>query len=108
MLLIQPYLSLREPQKLKGTEKAVYNYYMYRTEHHPVDTFMYWLHEKARKRFTENDSVITMDAVHFWDDWVFVDYCHLTRQANRQISYELSQHIVSSGKYRPFQIIETR
>ena len=41
------------------------------------------LHRDLAERETK-DNVIAMSAVHAWTGWVFVDYCHFSKEANRR------------------------
>jgi len=43
-----------------------------------------------------------MYAVHDWEDWVFLDYCHFSESANRKIADEIANFILSNGKDKPF------
>ena len=44
-----------------------------------------------------------MDQVHYWTEWVFTDYCHFTKEANKKIAHEIGKHIISNGKYEVFK-----
>jgi lysophospholipase L1-like esterase len=103
ILLIQPYASLRDTNKLIGTEKAVYNYFTNFSNKDTTNTFIKILHEKTKEDFKFDSKVFSMNAVHHWNGWVFVDYCHFTKEANKRIAREIFESIISNGNYIPFE-----
>jgi hypothetical protein len=44
-----------------------------------------------------------MAGVEKWPGWVFVDYCHFTKEANKRIARELADYIVADGKMEIFK-----
>lgn len=102
LLLIQPHLSMRCPAKLKNTERAVYNYFS--RSGGGINPFMKAVYERIPAEFQTVSQIATMDSLHYSDKWIFVDYCHFSGEANGEIAAEISKHILSEGKYKPFQI----
>lgn len=101
LLLLQPYLSMRDPAKLGDVERACFHYLKVAGSPQPA-AFMGALHREVARRFPPGGSVYSMDGVHRWDGWVFVDYCHFTADANRRIAEEISRYLLQDGSYRPF------
>jgi hypothetical protein len=101
LLLVQPHLSLRDRSKLEGAERAVFNYYVAQS-HGRGDSFSAALFRDLETHRL-SDSVVAMSAVHGWEGWVFVDYCHFTKDANRRIAAGLFDAIMSGGSRRPFE-----
>jgi len=104
LLLIQPHLSLRDPEKLKDIELAVYHYKLSTSP--CIDPFMRAIHEKVLKNYADNKNIVSMDAVHYWDSWVFVDYCHFSEQANRKIASEIAAFILGGGTVNIFKNVQ--
>jgi hypothetical protein len=101
VLLVQPHLRLRNVQRLTEVEQALFNYYTHVSQP-SLDRFMQEIHLRISLEFADTWQVISTAAMHGWQDWVFLDYCHLTDQANQRIAWELTQTISSQGRYRPF------
>lgn len=101
LLLVQPYLSMRDPAKLGEVERACFHYLKVAGSPQPA-AFMGALHREVPLRFPAGGSVYAMDGVHRWDGWVFVDYSHFTADANRRIAEEIARYILNDGVYRPF------
>jgi len=102
LLLIQPHLTLKAPDKFTRIEHALVNYYRSVFPEYP-HSFIKAIYDRVHLDFDANPHIITMDAVHHWDEWIFVDYCHFTREANRKIAQEIGHYIVSEGNYIPFK-----
>ena len=103
LLLVQPHLTLRDPTGLGDVEKALYNYYSH-TKEEAADTFMRVVDERVTVDFEPTSGIFSMSSLHYSSEWIFVDYCHLTSEANKIIAGELSRYILSEGGYRPFQL----
>jgi lysophospholipase L1-like esterase len=101
LLLVQPHVSLREPAAVTGVERAVFNYYMHGSAGRP-DAFMSSVYQRSVGARIESEDVVYMDAVHDWPGWVFVDYCHFSKEANRRIAQALATHILTDGRERAF------
>ncbi|OGV35026.1 MAG: hypothetical protein A2020_10865 [Lentisphaerae bacterium GWF2_45_14] len=101
LLLVQPHLSMRNPEKLKDVELAVYHYRL--STNSMVDPFMPSIHGETIKNYAENKNVVSMNAMHSWDGWIFVDYCHFSEQANKRIAEEIASFILSGGKQDIFK-----
>ena len=101
LLLVQPHLCLRDRSKLSGAERAVFNYYVAQAKGRG-DSFQAALHQSFAEE-PPPENVIAMGAIHAWDGWVFVDYCHFSKEANRRIAAGLRDAIASGGRRRPFE-----
>ena len=103
LLLIQPYLYRRNLSLLETNEKAVSNYYRDRFQ----DSGRHQLFDQIYQHYSMPNSrrpaIVPMNAVHNWKGWVFVDYCHFTKEANRRIAREIGEYITSGGRLKPFQ-----
>jgi hypothetical protein len=98
LLLIQPHMSLRDTTDLAHEEKAVNHYYRALYNDSLVNTFMKLIHQQfAGNQQITGKNIFSMDAVHRWKGWVFVDYCHFTKQANKKIAAEIKRYILSNG-----------
>lgn len=103
LMLLQPETSMRDPGAITNkTEKAVYNYYFSGRVATPLD-FMYQLHKKAAYEFAGSKTIFPMTSLYTSPKWVFVDYCHFSREANEDIADSIAQYILSGGTSRPFQ-----
>ena len=96
LLLIQPHLSMRNPDKLKDVELAIYHYRLSTAPF--VDPFMNVVYKDVREKYSADKHVVPMDAMHGWDNWVFVDYCHFSKEANTKIAGGIADFILSGGK----------
>lgn len=96
LLLVQPHLTLRNPAKLKDIELAIYHYRL--SVSPTTDSFMSAISTGVKTKYPADKHVVSMDAVHNWDDWVFVDYCHFSKEANTKIAGEIAEFILSGGK----------
>lgn len=92
LLLVQPHLSWRNVEQLAGEERALWNYYF--TVSRQRDMFLRELQRRAQALHRKRPAVVGMDGVHDWPGWVFVDYCHFSRDANRRIAAELARAIL--------------
>ena len=103
LLLIQPYMALRDTTKLYDTEKAVYNYFSCNYNNDTTNTYINLVHKRLKSDFKNDKNIFSMDAIHNCDGWILVDYCHFTNDANKKIAEEISKYIISNGTYIPFQ-----
>jgi hypothetical protein len=99
VLLVQPHLSLRDPGLLGDTERALLEYYWHENEGQ-IDAFMREIHRRIEGEFRQNPSVFSLSNLHRDSGWVFLDYCHLTREANLRIATDLARTILAS-EYGP-------
>ena len=67
-----------------------------------VLTYKQYLYGLLSEILPESKNTKTMEAMHQWEGWVFVDYCHFTKGANERVAQEISKFIVSDGTYNPF------
>jgi len=100
LLLIQPFLAFRDTNKLDTIERGVYNYFTINHNLPNKNKFLTTIYKKANNNHKQ---VYTMQDVHSWKEWVFVDYCHFTSVANRKIANEIGKYILSKGEYKPFK-----
>jgi len=99
LLLIQPYLGFRDTSKVDTVEKAVYNYFSVEANNASRNCFLDSVYAAFK---TNHDHIYSMNDVHSWRGWVFVDYCHFTKDANEKIASEIAKYILSEGVYQPF------
>jgi hypothetical protein len=102
LLLIQPQMCFRDTSVLSDTEKAVSNYYrtVYQDsikQAYLAAVYDFFLNDTLHK------NIIPMNSVHYWPGWVFVDYCHFTKEAEKKIAAEISNYIVSNGSLQIFK-----
>ena len=57
---------------------------------------------KFVNKLSKSNSIFSMDTMHHWDGWVFVDEVHLSKEANKRIAQEISNFIVSKSTIIPF------
>lgn len=95
LLLVQPHLSLRDPERLGSPERSLWHYQMNETGWRR-DAFLEEVH--ARVAAAAPRSIVPMDEVHRWPEWVFVDYCHFTAEANERIAREIAGEILGKGR----------
>lgn len=93
LLLIQPHLSLRNPGKMTEIERGLYNYYTH-TDLSSGERFIKTIHATLAARFPHDGAVFSIRAAHEREGWFFLDYCHLTSEANRLIATELAERIL--------------
>jgi len=86
---IQPHLSLRDKNKMAPVEKTIYNYYG-SLQKDTLSSFMRSIHEMS----WPNDKINTLREVHHLPFWVFTDYCHLTKEANKYIAERIGAMIL--------------
>lgn len=89
---IQPHLSLRDKEKMAPLERTVYNYYG-SLQRDTLSTFMREIHQLKWK----SSKILALPEVHKLPFWVFVDYCHLTKEANQYLAHRMFQ-LISTGQ----------
>jgi hypothetical protein len=102
LLLIQPHMCFRDTSMLGFTEKAVNKYYRSAYQDEYKHTFL----KSICHFFSENNlykNIVVMNSVHYWPGWVFVDYCHFTKEAEERIAAEIFNYISSDGKEEIFK-----
>ncbi len=116
LLLAQPYLAFRDSNFLGKEELALghylraakndgYRYAFLREVYSGIDGTER-LREYAGFLGTDDGgrlNIRTMGGVSYWPGWVFVDYCHFTREANERIAGELADYIAADGKMEIFK-----
>jgi hypothetical protein len=93
LLLVQPHLSLRDPSRLQGTELALSNYQI-SLGPGPATSFMRALHQRVLHEFMAVPEVLSLAPLHGSEESIFLDYCHLTKAANRYIAGLLAARIL--------------
>ena len=97
LLLLQLNMFLRDTSNLSETEQAVNHYYRQEFQDKSKHTFL----REIYNRFSHIDSlhrnIITMESVHHWPGFVFVDYCHFSDEATKRIAAEIFMYINSDG-----------
>jgi hypothetical protein len=91
LLLIQPYLAFRDTSILNFQEKALYNYFSIEKSNPDQNYFL----REAYAYFENSEIAYPMKSVHFWKNWVFLDYCHFTVEANKKIAIEIGDYILN-------------
>ena len=89
MHYIQPHLSLRNKAKMAPLEKTIYNYYS-NLKKDTLSSFMKSIHEIE----WHDEKIATLEEVHELPFWVFTDYCHLTKEANKYIAERMGTMIL--------------
>ncbi len=85
---IQPHLSLRKAENMRSTEKIVAQYYS-TLKKDTMNTYFKNIHEIK----WPSEKIIPLNEMHHLPYWVFVDYCHLTKEANLYIAHKIAQKI---------------
>jgi hypothetical protein len=102
LLLLQPHMFLRDTLQLTEVEKAVNHYYRSDDREKDKQAFL----AEIYSRFS-NDSahtaIIPMTAVHHWNGFVFVDYCHFSDEATLKIANEIAAYMLSDGRKNIFK-----
>lgn len=83
LLFVQPHLSMRNPAKMTITEKALFSYYTHKKNEPLFQSFMVKSHSKAAQM---GHTIRSLSFMHENNFETFVDYCHFTPQAIRQLS----------------------
>jgi hypothetical protein len=99
LLLVQPYLAFRDTSVLGPEEKALDHYLRQEMNDRYKHAFLKGVEDSVG----EDLRIQTMSGVEKWPGWVFVDYCHFTREANERIAGELFDFIVADGKMGIFK-----
>lgn len=106
LLLVQPFMIMRNSQKMPPVERAVYNYMAARKQKssNSLDNGDYrqYMFSLLANKLSKSNSIFSMDTMHHWDGWVFVDEVHLSKEANKRIAQEISKFIISNGTSIPF------
>jgi len=106
LLLIQPQMCFRDTSVLGDAEKAVNNYYRSVFQDSVKQTYLARVYDFFSKD-TLHKSITVMNSVHQWRGWVFVDYCHFTKEAEKKIAGEIFNYITSKGSVQIFRGPET-
>ncbi len=102
LLLIQPQMCFRDTSVLGDAEKAVNNYYRTVFQDSVKQTYLATVYDFFLKD-TLHKNIIPMNSVHYWPGWVFVDYCHFTKEAEKKIAGEIFNYISSNGGTQIFK-----
>jgi len=91
-LYVQPHLIYRG--FMNDAEKPLMNYYLYSRNDSLANGFFFGLKDRFSQTFAKGSSIemIIADTLSFP---VFVDYCHLTNQANRYLAQKMATDILS-------------
>jgi len=106
LLLVQPFLINRNIQKMPPVERAVYNY-MAAGRQKRSNSLVYLDYGQSifsllAEKLSKSNSIFTMESMHNWDGWVFVDEVHLSKETNKKIAQGISEFIISDGTLIPF------
>ena len=102
LLLIQPQMCFRDTSVLEHAEKAVSNYYRIVYQDSLKQTYLRSVYDLFLND-TLHKKIILMNSVHYWPGWVFVDYCHFTKEAEKKIAAEIFNYISSNGSVQIFK-----
>ncbi len=95
LLLIQPHLSLRDATVMNTTEKALFNYYCY-SSNNPVFNSYYRKIYSLYDSLAKNKSTIQLlQDMHSLKEQIFLDYCHLTPDANEYLASYIADIITN-------------
>lgn len=95
LLLLQPHLVFRDHDKMKMTEKALWNYYCAAFNTAARNRFLQELRTGLLQRYTDSSRTVQLfSAPDTLSAPVFTDYCHFTPEANRFIAQWLSEQIL--------------
>ena len=107
LLLVQPHLSLREPDRLGRMEKTLLSYYYWGDGKGPrpegPDPFMSRVHRGVMEQYPDSPEVAALSALNAATNSIFIDTCHFTAEANELIARELAESILSNGRRIPFR-----
>jgi hypothetical protein len=102
LLLIQPELKMRNISKMPAVERATYNLMETIAGKRNGIELEQNLHTLFPENRFKSKNIFSMAAVHDWDGYVFVDYCHFSKEANKKIVREIAKFIETQGAYQPF------
>lgn len=93
LLYIQPVLMYRDTAAMNTTERALYNYYT-TAYNDPFNNAF------KQRLYNSKDSLPPgtriLHELHSWPQQAFVDYCHLTAQANKYVAEIFAMGILNS------------
>jgi hypothetical protein len=92
LLFVQPHLTMRDTAKMSMTEKALLHYYIFSRNRGDINSFIAKIEEEAG---AQTGAIQSLAFMHKNDFETFVDYCHFSRQAIRQLSVFFAERIVS-------------
>lgn len=96
LLLLQPHLVFRDPAKMNGTEKAVWNYYCAAFNTAERNRFLLALRERLIPAgYANSKTVQSLSAPDTLSRPVFTDYCHFTPEANQYLVDFLAGQILN-------------
>jgi hypothetical protein len=95
LLFVQPHLAMRDTIKSSGTEKALFNYFK-STSHNnaAANGYIKQIHARALELDTAG-SIQSLSFMHSNTFETFVDYCHFSDEAIKQLSIFFADRIVS-------------
>ena len=102
LLLLQPHMSMRDTANLQPIEMAVNHYYRVTFQDSVKHTYLKALYNQFAAD-SLHPHIVTMESVHHWPIWVFVDYCHFSDAATQKIAGEIFNYISSNGKSKIFK-----
>jgi hypothetical protein len=103
LLLIQPFLPLRDSIVFTPEEQAIYNYFKLEMNDPHQNQFMKSIYDSINSISALNMNIQNMTAVNSWQGWTLVDYCHFTQSANKKIAERLSNYIIRGGSVTIFK-----
>lgn len=99
-LFIQPHLTLKDPQVLSDTEKALLHYYQSSYINKGIyNEYIKLIHESVDS--SETGSISRLGILHRNNFETFVDYCHFTESANDQLAQIFANEIATYLSNKP-------
>jgi hypothetical protein len=97
LLFVQPHLTMRDTIKMSPTEKALLHYYIFSRNREDINSFIAKIEEEAAKQDL-NAAIQSLAFMHGNDFETFVDYCHFSQPAIRQLSGFFAERIAAQYK----------
>ena len=99
LLFIQPHLTMRDTAKMSLTERALLHYYIFSRNRGDINSFIKKIENEAEDQ-SPTGTIHSLAFMHSNDFETFVDYCHFSQQAIRQLSVFLAERISAQYKTR--------
>ena len=95
LLFIQPHLTMRTMERSSPVEKALLHYYMFYSNRGEFNSFIAKIHEISINQSVQGN-IRSLSFMHYNNFETFVDYCHFTETAIKQLSVFFADCISSS------------
>jgi hypothetical protein len=97
LLFVQPHLTMRDTAKMTLTEKALLHYYIFSRNRGDINSFIKKIEDEAEGQ-SPTGAIHSLAFMHSNDFETFVDYCHFSQQAIRQLSVFFAERISTQYK----------